>query len=121
MPGSWKLTGAAVLKKCEPPPGKLLPVMNASFEVSVPAPPKYETGREGQSEGPRVLTQLPTTGVQGKPVCAVRMPPNCQPPRSAPAAPLRPLKTGKSQRPDMTKLWRTSKSEGPRSCRTSSG
>ena len=102
------MTGAAVLKKCEPPPGKLLPVMKASFDVSVPAPPKYATGREGQSEGPRVLTQLPTTGVQGKPVCAVSMPLNCQPPSALPSASLSRVKKGMSQTPEATKLCRTS-------------
>src|ERR1051325_7948039 len=121
MPGNWKPTGAFVLKKAEPPPGKLLPVIKASLEEFVPAPPKYATGRTGQRPGPRVLMHWPTTGVQGNPVCAVRMPLSSQPPSRAPAVSCRFLKIGKSQRPDATKLRRTSKSDGPRSCRTSSG
>src|ERR1044071_5735568 len=62
-------------------PAVLLPLMNASSDVSVPTPPKYATGREGQIEGPRVLVHWPMTGVQGKPECADRMPLNIQPPR----------------------------------------
>src|SRR5437764_9614090 len=87
----------SVEKNLAPPPGKLLPVMKALLEVSVPAPPKYAVGRAGQVIGLLVLGQLPTTGVQGKPVWKVAIVLTCHPPRTAPRASLRFLKMGRSQ------------------------
>src|SRR5437763_3265583 len=93
----------SVEKNAVPPPGKLLPVMNALLDVSVPAPPKYAVGRAGQFTGLLVLGQFPTTGVQGKPVWAVTMLLTSQPPSTCPTASLRFLKIGRSHKPDATK------------------
>src|SRR5947209_5490509 len=77
--------------------GKLLPVIKAVLEVSLPTPPKKADGLAGQIEGPSVLTHCPMTGVQGKPVWKVAIVLTCHPPRTAPRASLRFLKMGRSQ------------------------
>ena len=61
--------------------GKLLPVIKAVLEVSLPTPPKKADGLAGQIEGPSVLTHCPMTGVQGKPVWKVAIVLTCHPPK----------------------------------------
>src|SRR4051812_10132432 len=62
----------------------------------------------------------PADGLIGKPARHVVMPPNCHPPITASSSPfsifsLRPRPTGRSYSPEITRRWRLSNAEGPRS------
>src|ERR1041384_60710 len=113
---SGGLPTTVVSKKAAPPPGKLLPVRNASSLVSSPAPPRYFLGRIGPKNFPLGWRSAgPIFGVHGNPECFVHMPLISQPPRILPTQSFRSRKIGRSQVPEKMKLCVASKSEGPRS------